>query len=240
MNDPLIKEWEDLSARYHQLFLTSDSEADYIRRNCLVPLVAEHLRVSDGEKVLDIGCGSGWLSKLVPQGMYHGIDVALPLNLSTHHNYRKESLLDTTFEDGSCDVCVACMLLPFLSHLDRSFAKLYALLKPSGRMLAIIPEPHFYNTGEVTADGDFLLKRSLRHAMPFTITIGNELPPITYILRRTSHYINAAVAAGFKVDGLYESFLDEEDFYRQFTRSTLNKLRSGKIPMFQLMIFTKA
>ena len=109
-------------------------------------------RVRDGDRVLDVGCGTGPLTRsikeLCPQSTVIGIDPSkkaiqnagqrakrkgLPID------YRLGVIEDLPFEDGSFDIVVSCMML---HHLPRDLKvdglkEVYRILVPGGHIMMI-------------------------------------------------------------------------------------------------------
>lgn len=115
-------------------------------------LGASLARVRDGDRVLDVGCGTGPLTRsikeLCPQSTVIGIDPSkkaiqnagqrakrkgLPID------YRLGVIEDLPFEDGSFDIVVSCMML---HHLPRDLKvdglkEVYRILVPGGHIMMI-------------------------------------------------------------------------------------------------------
>jgi ubiquinone/menaquinone biosynthesis C-methylase UbiE len=110
-------------------------------------------RLSAGESVLDIGCGTGTLAvaakqQVGPNGRVHGIDASSEMILRASRKAKKAGV-DIAFQtalveslpfcDGTFDVVLSTMMLHHLPVTLRSqcAAQVRRVLKPGGRLLAI-------------------------------------------------------------------------------------------------------
>jgi trans-aconitate methyltransferase len=103
------------------------------------------LSLNGTESVLDIGCGSGDITKLIgtyiPGGAIHGIDIsesmihnALQENLSENVTFKCISLFDYNPEK-KFDVVVCFWVLYLFENYEEALAKVLSFLKPGGKAL---------------------------------------------------------------------------------------------------------
>jgi ubiquinone/menaquinone biosynthesis C-methylase UbiE len=110
-------------------------------------ILVDHARPVAGERVIDVGCGSGATTialarKVAPSGHVFGIDVSGPMLERARHNTPgglpvDYALADATiyrFEAGSCDLVASRFGVMFFAEPALSFANLRAALQPSGRL----------------------------------------------------------------------------------------------------------
>jgi ubiquinone/menaquinone biosynthesis C-methylase UbiE len=112
-------------------------------------IVDDHLRPRDGQTIIDLGCGTGDLARMLPESVtYVGIDhnpaylspAQLPTSGGTHFiNADLASLTD--IELPRADTAVA---IGVLHHLPDPVARsmivaVLGLLKPGGRLLTVDP-----------------------------------------------------------------------------------------------------
>jgi len=98
-------------------------------------------QIAPDERVLDAGCGSGRVTKLVLERSPHVVGVdADPamvakaqeaLDVPVHH----QDLLELDLEERF-DVIFSCAVFHWITDHDRLFARLHAHLKPGGRLVA--------------------------------------------------------------------------------------------------------
>ena len=165
--------------------------------------ILERARFTPGETVLDAGCGSGRVTKLL---LDRGVDVvavdadpamvakareALP----PHVRVEQQDLLDLTL-DEPVDAVFSCAVFHWITDHERLFERLRAALKPGGRLIAqcgghgniakIVaavpdrPSPWLYATPEDTErrlrDAGFTRARAWLEPKPTTVA-----DPQTYI-----------------------------------------------------------
>jgi len=100
-----------------------------------------HSKVKAGEALLDFGCGTGALTKGLPDDVsYVGIDFSQEmLNLAPPSTANIEFVLDDfhslPFEDETFDVVVANESLNY-ANVDKAHKEIYRVLKPSGKFYA--------------------------------------------------------------------------------------------------------
>lgn len=117
-----------------------------------LPFLRRHLPDFDGAKVLDVGCGHGWLSAyLAAQGAVpYGIDGSAALIASARQHYPALGFevadLTEPLEAGSdYDAAVAHMVLMDLPVLDPVMRTVASSLRPGGTFLFTILHPAFFN-----------------------------------------------------------------------------------------------
>jgi SAM-dependent methyltransferase len=110
-------------------------------------LVIDRAKPSAGERILDVGCGSGATTialagKVGPSGHALGIDVSGPMLARARHSAPKELPLDFVQADAtvypfvaaSFDLLASRFGVMFFADPALSFANLRKALKPSGRL----------------------------------------------------------------------------------------------------------
>ncbi len=166
-------------------------------------------RVSVGDRVLDIGCGTGALATMLAHKGAHvtGIDIAPPMLSQAALRVREQDLadrvelrelgavdLDTTFPGEGFDVVVSVLVFSELSddEIEYTLAECWRLLRPDGKL--IIADEVLPNSmlGRI---GTFLLR------LPFAIA--------AYLLtqnttRRVAGLEARVAGAGFRVAEMNE------------------------------------
>ena len=166
-------------------------------------------RVMAGQRVLDIGCGTGTLAaSLAGKGAHViGIDIALPMLSQAAHRVREEGLadrvelrelgavnLDTAFQSESFDTVVSVLVFSELSDDEVAYtlAESWRILRIGGQLLIadeVLPDSVW---GRI---GTFLLR------LPFAVAAF----VLTQNTTRQVAGLDAKIArAGFKVAGTKE------------------------------------
>ncbi len=117
-------------------------------------------RIEPGDRVLDLGCGTGALAVLLACKGVHvtGVDISPPMLGQAIRRLREEGLeeqvtlrelgavdLDTAFPDGSFDAVVTTLVLSELSddEIEYTLAQCWRILRVGGRLLVadeILPD----------------------------------------------------------------------------------------------------
>jgi demethylmenaquinone methyltransferase/2-methoxy-6-polyprenyl-1,4-benzoquinol methylase len=109
-------------------------------------------RVEPGERVLDLGCGTGALAVLLARrgAEVSGIDISPPMLSQAARRVREEGLedrvalrelgavdLDTAFPDASFDVVASTLVFSELSadEIEYTLAECRRILRPGGQLL---------------------------------------------------------------------------------------------------------
>ena len=139
------------------------------RHHQLLNLVVELSDVKKGQKVLDIGCGTGLLSlKFLKKGdcSITGVDSSqemlsifnnkiTQLGLSDKIATKLEDAADLNFEENSFDVVASTVTLHHLKNKLPAIEKIHDVLKPDGRF--VLGDIDMDTTGKIT-DPDRLLR----------------------------------------------------------------------------------
>ena len=110
-------------------------------------LVVDRAKLKPGDRVIDVGCGSGataiaFAQKVAPSGHVFGIDVSGPMLERARQSAPKDlpiefALADATvypFEPASFDVLASRFGVMFFADPALSFANMRKALRPSGRL----------------------------------------------------------------------------------------------------------
>lgn len=161
-------------------------------------------RLGPGDRVLDLGCGTGALAvQLAQQGCEAtGVDISLPMLSQATRRVHRAGLeeqvrlkrmgvveLDTVFEDGTFDAVVSTLVFSELSRdeIEYTLVEIWRILRPDGQLLVadeVMPDS---TLGRI---GAFLLR------LPFAV--------LAYVLtQNTTHQVaglrEQIEGAGFRI-----------------------------------------
>lgn len=121
------------------------------------PLAEDLLReaaLKPGERVLDVGCGTGVLTRLAAErvgreGMVVGLDVnpgmiAVAKSVTPDEHaieWRQASADDIPYADNSFDVVLCQLSLQFMPDRSKALREMHRVLVAGGRMLLNVPGP---------------------------------------------------------------------------------------------------
>ncbi len=119
------------------------------RHHEMLELAVDMSKVRDGDKILDIGCGTGLLSLKfleTAECTITGIDLSedmlniwknkiKELNLSRKVNVYPSDAANLEFEDAAFDIIASTVTLHHVKDKQQALSKMYNLLKPNGRLI---------------------------------------------------------------------------------------------------------
>jgi arsenite methyltransferase len=141
---------EDERAPIHQRSRKATGKV-YLRRDIVAQRseTIRQLNLSGGERVLDIGCGPGYLCESMgeivgPRGAVVGIDVSTDLialcnrrKASTGLSYDIGDATKLNQADASFDVVVCTQVAEYVPDVDRVLSETFRVLKPGGRTIFV-------------------------------------------------------------------------------------------------------
>lgn len=132
----------EAAERLEKIYLTRDVVAQRLETIRLLDL-------SRGERILDIGCGPGYLCESVaeivgPHGAVVGIDISADLialcnrrKPSSWLSYAIEDATNVNQPDASFDVVVCTQVAEYVPQVDRVLSETFRVLKPGGRTIFV-------------------------------------------------------------------------------------------------------
>jgi len=187
-----LKFTNEAAKQLEKVYLTRDMVAQRLE-------TIRHLALSSGERVLDIGCGPGYLCESMGEivgrhGSVVGIDISA--DLVAHCNGRKTSTglsyeigdaADLEQADESFDAVVCTQVAEYVPDVERVLSEAFRVLKPGGR------------TVFVATDWDAVLWYS-DHPLRMTLVMNSwkEHCAHPHLPRSLAYRL---VSAGFQFDG---------------------------------------
>jgi SAM-dependent methyltransferase len=141
MSDPTLQPQIDAANAYEQLFVPALFEQ-------FAPKVANAARIEAGQRVLDVGCGTGVLAReaykrVGPSGHVAGIDavpgmIAVAKQLAPDVEWRNGTAESLPFDDGSFDAVVSQFGLMFFSDKVQAIREMLRVLTSGGRLTVAV------------------------------------------------------------------------------------------------------
>ncbi|MBK8022099.1 MAG: methyltransferase domain-containing protein [Chloroflexi bacterium] len=213
-------------------------DGNTFHRRLISPSVERLLELRTGERILDIGCGSGVLARRLAALGARITAVDFSEGLLERARARGQSagepiqyrVVDATDEDelralgeGLFDAAVSTMALMDMSSITPLYRAARALVKPGGRLVVATAHPVInssnplvFSEREETAQGT-VIRRGVRltsylDVPPFkAIGAADDPAPHTYYHRPLHQLLGEAFAAGWVLDALEEPAFDPED-----------------------------
>lgn len=208
-------DWERLRPSYDKLIGDESRDSSYLRTQGLQRNVIELVGDCRSARLLDVGCGTGWLLDAVHPREGFECDSVEPTTLRNGRPFSREDIRSLSYSSSSFDIVVASLVLMWVDELDQAYGELARVLKPGGRAIVAIVHPFAYRTGEVTPTGTFTVTR--RYSTAFVLNdlyIANAVGPLRYFHRPLQDYVNAAARAHLVIDEFREWSIDMEDYRR--------------------------
>ncbi len=112
----------------------TNKEAEYIRRE-----------LKSVDKILNVGCGIGWLEEKLPSFNIVGLDNSEEMLKEARKRSDKTFVLGDAekmhFEDSFFDAIVFITTLEFLPDYKRAISEAARVLKPNGKLIAMLLNP---------------------------------------------------------------------------------------------------
>jgi len=174
----------------------------YLWRDELIPILYKHLGVKPGIVVADIGCGSGFFTRLIAKGLQGqgkviGVDIDEQLlhsaqklaereGLRSLIEFKKASAYQLPFSDNFADVVACHTLLYILRKPSKALREMVRVAKPHGRVVAIEPDYRgcvIYNSFDEKYDDlayrfNSAVIRMFKEIYGADLCIGSKLPSI--------------------------------------------------------------
>ena len=147
----------------------------------LAPLLIRFGGLSDGDRVLDVGCGTGSLTFTVPEladvsgiigiDLTPGfVDFATSRNTDKRINFEQGDARALPFEDNSFDRAFSMLVLQFIPDAPQAVAEMKRVVRPRGTVTAAVWDdfsglPHVRMIWDIAATLDPTIKRHVFRPM---------------------------------------------------------------------------
>lgn len=230
MNDPADDGdlWEE-HARWWIDGFTAGADPEYEEQ--ILPLAAAELAGFD--RVLDIGCGDGQLSRLIAAGggVVAGIDptwnqITVAQERAGGAVFARSAAAELPFAAGSFDAAVACLVFEHIDDVDGAIAEVARVLRPGGRFSFFLNHPLLQTPGSGWID-DHTIEPPEQYWRIGAYLVEQESVEqvekgvfIRFVHRPLSRYLNAFADHGLVLERMVEpappdGFLERADEYAQ-------------------------
>ena len=246
MSDSQETYWDNIAEGWKE-HINNRPEAELYRNHILHPMLLELLGDVKEKKVLDAGCGEGYLSRMLAEmgAIVTGIDISekmlefareketeKPANI----NFIKASLpTDLSGLNQSFDLIVSNLVLNIIPEYKEALTQLINLLENNGSLIISLPHPAFDGVGAGMVE---MPDKEMRWSANRYIdeVSGHAAHGAPTFHRPLSAYINAGLNAGSVLTGFLEPVTPREysvmfpDYIRKYDRlPSLIGLRFRKI-----------
>ena len=228
--------WNKLLPEYETLIKDKSSDSEYLRNTGLKPNIVEMIGDCSSNRLLDIGCGDGWLLDTIRPREGYECDIAVPSNPKPGRNFSIENVTDLSYPQDVFDIVVAGLVLMWVEDLEQAYREIYRVTAPDGHAVIGITHPIGYRTGNITGEGFLVTNKYSEPHRISDIYINDSVGPLVYYHRPLSVWINTAIRAGFVLEEFKEWTVDLED-YRKNVASDFK--RTDRVPMFAFLKLRK-
>lgn len=226
--------WPEATQIYSRLISDLTRDSHYLRSQGLKPNLVRMMGDCSNARVLDVGCGEGWLLDEVSPHEGYACDIVEQPKVRPEWKFEIQDVRSLSYPDGFFDVVVASLVLIWFDEVDVAVKQMCRVTKPGGKMVMALVHPYFYRMGEPNSKGNFEISRDL--SKPFKmedLKIGGVAGPLTYFYRPFPDYLNACTGAGFRIRQVIDWFIDMEDYLRNTESGLVSNIpRTGKVPMY--------
>jgi ubiquinone/menaquinone biosynthesis C-methylase UbiE len=211
------KRWDEIAEIYAEL---TDHHGDINKEVLLTPTFLDMLGDVAGKRVLDAGCGEGFLSRLVAKrgASVLAVDLAekmltiarerTPIELEIDYRHANLENLDG-LQSGSFDLVLSSMVIQDLPDYEAAIAEIFRVLRSGGRCVMAVAHPCFSSDGawERDDEGNKLYWRTDNYFNERPIEQSG--PPKAkrkpyYFHRTLTSYFRTLKSAGFQIIDLLE------------------------------------
>jgi len=204
--------WEEHAAWWIAEF-TDGADPEYEEQ--ILPLAAAELAGFD--RILDVGCGDGQISRLLAStgATVVGVDptwnqIRIAGERGGGAMYARSGAAELPFADGSFDAIVACLVFEHIDQVDEAIAEVARVLRPGGQFSFFLNHPLLQTPGTGWID-DHTIEPPEKY-----MRLGPYLPEqafveqvergvfIRFIHRPLSRYLNALADSGLLLAQMLE------------------------------------
>jgi len=139
--------WKKVAGWYDKTVKDDDS----YQKNVIYPNLSRWFQDLRGRKVIDVGCGQGFFSRLLAEkgATVTGVDsgdslLALAIKENKNIKYVKADAQNLSFaKAGEFDMALCVLSLQNMENLKAVLGEISRILKPGGKLIAVLNHPAF-------------------------------------------------------------------------------------------------
>lgn len=230
----ICAEWDSVnSKRQHVIEQGKDVSLFTVTAPCVLRNIAE----DSPQRVLDVGCGSGYLTAEIANIVEECIGIDLSeksINLAGEKYQRKNlsfvnSEISKYIPTSKIDACVANMVFMSDPEWLQSIRHIYDILEQDGHFYVMITHPCFWPKYWNYQDEEwFCYNEEIYIENNFSISLEKTMGKTTYIHRSLEQYMDGLIKTGFgiqKIEEPYPSMPVPEGYSYSYPRFLFIKCR---------------
>ena len=212
----ICNEWDSICKR-RQRAISEGRDISLI--HVTTPCIIRHLRIDSPARVLDVGCGTGYLTSVASKYVQVcvGIDLSkesISLARQCYSDSKTSFFVAEISKFSSMerfDVCMANMVFMSDPNWKESLINIYELLNTNGYLYVMITHPCFWpKYAKLENVSGFDYSKELFIENDFSISLEKYMGKSTYIHRPLSQYFAGLLTSGFEICSVEEPFPTEK------------------------------
>lgn len=240
--------WDVVAKKYDGI--VGEAGSAY-HKQVAVPKLLEMLGSIKNKKILDIGCGQGFLCKEISQagGLYNGVDISREMIRLAERRFSKLGRFfcsDASWMDkikqigvGQMDLAIFLLSISDMPNLSSVIKSTSMVLKERGEILVFMLHPCFRIPRQSGWGIDE--KRKLRYRRIDSYLEAKNIPmgrgETTVFFRPLSYYVNIFAEKGWQIAQMQE--IAAMEIFGQKTESRMERTSNQEIPMFLCLRLTR-
>lgn len=250
MGKNISTSWGKEAEWYNDLVMDENS----YQQQVLLPNLLRLMKITKGEKILDIGCGSGFFSKAFAEAgaVVTGVDIGSELIRKAQVNFPEVSFVVASaedlgqFKDGSFETAVMVLSLQNISDGGKALAEASRVLNKNGNLYLVLNHPAFRIPGSSSWGWDEKNKLQYRiveeylseKKVKIQMHPGEDPKSITWSFHRPlQYYFKHLAKSGFAVEKLEEWITHRKT--KGGPREEAENRAKKEIPLFLALIAVK-
>jgi len=225
--------WKRNAAAYRQVIHDPRGDSVYLRERGLKPNVRKLIPQGDFGRVLDVGCGDGWLfDEFQPEDGWE-CDIASQVQHPRKWPFSVEDVVRLSFEEESFDLIVASLVLMFVEDLPTACRELFRVAAPDACLVVALTHPCFYRMGDILDNGDVRVRRKyLEQRVIPDLYIAGRVGPFRYYHRPLCDYLNNLIGSGWTITEFREWAVNMDDYEQNCGHVRKGLRRTDRLPLY--------